>query len=149
LTYQAEAKNLVDVIGASSLFALKCANNCREYDKLRPAKVAGQDIGVCAEMLDIGEQIEGHRLHEGLRTLGDAVVAPEKDGRSNARPPVVILPTCRTAHLRHHKSAAALDNAEAPRCQDDDIDEDGTVTPCHACVAADRADIAYAEAKER
>ena len=67
LTDPAEAEHIAHVISLLLLLAFEYGDDRLEDDKGRAVQVTGQDIGKCAEMLDIGEQIDGSDLHEGSK----------------------------------------------------------------------------------
>ena len=60
-----EAEYLAHVISLLLLLALEHGEDCREDGELRAVQLTGQDIGKCAELLDIGEQVDGNDLREG------------------------------------------------------------------------------------
>lgn len=55
LTDPAEAEHFADVVSLLPLLALYHGDDCPEDDQVRAVQITGQDIGECAEMLDIGK----------------------------------------------------------------------------------------------
>ena len=71
----AEAEHVAHIIGLPPLLVLERADNRPEDGELRAAQVGAQDIGECAEVIDIGEQVDGGGLHEAP-TAGVAARPP-------------------------------------------------------------------------
>ena len=67
LTDPSEAEDIAHVISLLPLLALEYGDERLEDGKGRAVQVTGQDIGECAELLDIGEQVDGGDLHEGSK----------------------------------------------------------------------------------